>query len=339
MFQRILIQGAAWVGAVALMAVPATAAAQSTNPGATPSADRGATPSGRVVRFILPNATGSGVDTITRTVAPALSRALGHNVVVENQPGAGGIIGTSAMIRSAPDGHTLSVVSNNHVIYPSVMKSVPFDPIRDITPIAMLGTTPMVLVVHPKVEARDARELVALLKSKPGQVNFASSGNGTILHLAAQQFLDVAGVTAAHVPYKGVGPMVADLLGGQVEFGVVALPSAQAHLQSGALRAIGMATAKRVAIAPAIPTFVEQGYDYVSEAWLAAIGPKGIASADVSRLRDALVRAFDEPEVKAAMLKQGNVIDVSTPEVAASRFPVELARHADLVRKAGLVPQ
>lgn len=334
MFQRILIQVRAWVGAIALTVLPVAASAQT-----PPATDPGAAPSGRVVRFILPNATGSGVDTITRTVAPALSRALGHNVVVENQPGAGGIIGTSAMIRSVPDGYTLSVVSNNHVIYPSVMKSVPFDPIRDITPIAMLGTTPMVLVVHPKVEATNAQELVALLKSRPGQVNFASSGNGTILHLAAQQFLDVAGVTAAHVPYKGVGPMVADLLGGQVEFGVVALPSVQAHLQSGALRAIGVATAKRVPIAPAIPTFVEQGQDYVAEAWLAAIGPKGMAGADVSRLRKALVTAFDDPEVKAAMLKQGNVIDVSTPEVAASRFPAELARHADLVRKAGLVPQ
>ena len=293
----------------------------------------------KYLRLILPNAVGSGVDALARAFQPALSAALATNVVADNQPGAGGIVGLQQLARSAPDGQTLSIVSNNVVIFPSVLKSVPFAMPGDFTPIAMLGTTPMVLVVHPKVEARDARELVALLKSKPGQVNFASSGNGTILHLAAQQFLDVAGVTAAHVPYKGVGPMVADLLGGQVEFGVVALPSAQAHLQSGALRAIGMATAKRVAIAPAIPTFVEQGYDYVSEAWLAAIGPKGIASADVSRLRDALVRAFDEPEVKAAMLKQGNVIDVSTPEVAASRFPVELARHADLVRKAGLVPQ
>ena len=328
---RILLSAATLFGAVALMGASPPVAAQAT--------DAAATPGGRVVRFILPNAPGSGVDTITRTAAPALSRALGHNVVVENQPGAGGIIGTSAMIRSAPDGHTLSVVSNNHVIYPSVMKSVPFDPIKDITPIAILGTTPMVLVVNPKVAAKDAKELVALLKSRPGQINYASSGNGTILHLAAQQFLDVTGTTAAHIPYKGVGPMVADLLGGQVEFGVVALPSIQAHLQSGALRAIGVTTDKRVPIAPDVPTFVEQGYDYVSEAWLAAIGPKGMAPADVSRIREALVKAFDDPDVKAAMLKQGNVIDVSTSEAAASRFPVEFAKHADLVRKAGLQPQ
>ena len=160
MIQRVLLSAVALFGAMVLMGVAPPAAAQ--------ASDAAATPGGRAVRFILPNATGSGVDTITRTAAPALSRALGHNVVVENQPGAGGIIGTSAMIRSVPDGYTLSVVSNNHVIYPSVMKSVPFDPIKDITPIAMLGTTPMVLVVNPKVEAKNAKELVALLKSKPG---------------------------------------------------------------------------------------------------------------------------------------------------------------------------
>lgn len=312
---------------VATTALPA--AAQTSDPA----------PSGRVVRFILPNATGSGVDTITRTVAPALSRALGHNVVVENQPGAGGVIGTSAMIRSAPDGNTLSIVSNNHVIYPSVLKSVPFDPIRDITPIAILGTTPMVLVVNPKVEATNARELVALLKSRPGQINFASSGNGTILHLAAQQFLDVTGTTAAHIPYKGVGPMVADLLGGQVEFGVVALPSIQAHLQSGQLRAIGLTTAKRVEAAPTIPTFVEQGYDYVAEAWLAAIGPKGMAAEDVARIRTALVEAFGSPEVTEAMRKQGNVIEISSSEAAGAHIVSEYKRYADLVKKAGLEPQ
>ena len=329
MIQRLLARAAALLGAVLLMTSPAPAAAQSAD----------TAPGGRVVRFILPNATGSGVDTITRTVAPALSRALGHNVVVENQPGAGGVIGTSAMIRSAPDGYTLSVVSNNHVIYPSVLKSVPFDPITDITPIAILGTTPMVLVVHPSVEAKDAKELVALLKRRPGQVNFASSGNGTILHLAAQQFLDVTGTRATHIPYKGVGPMVADLLGGQVEFGVLALPSVLPHLQSGALRAIGLPTAKRVDAAPTIPTFIEQGYDYVAEAWLAAIGPKGMSPADVTRIRSALVAAFDTPEVREAMRKQGNVIDISSPEAAAAHIASEYRHYADLVRKAGLKPQ
>src|SRR6185369_14914159 len=147
----------------------------------------------RPVKFILPVATASGVDTITRAAQPALSKALAAPVVVENQPGAGGIVGTSALVKSAPDGFTLSFVSNNHVIYPSVYKSVPFDPINDITPIAIVGTTPIVVVVNPKVPAGNAKELAALLKNKPGEVNFGSSGNGTILHLAAQMFIEESG--------------------------------------------------------------------------------------------------------------------------------------------------
>ena len=148
----------------------------------------------RPVKFILPVATASGVDTITRAAQPALSKALDAPVVVENQPGAGGIVGTSALVKSAPDGYTLSIVSNNHVIYPSVYKSLPFDPIADITPIAVIGSTP---IVHrrqsDKVPAKNAQELIALLKAKPGKYNYGSSGNGTILHLAAEMFLDEAG--------------------------------------------------------------------------------------------------------------------------------------------------
>src|SRR6188768_1633040 len=201
------------------------------------------------VKFILPNATGSGVDAITRAAAPALSKALNASVVVDNQPGAGGIVGLQALARSAPDGNTLAVVSNNVVIFPSVMKALPFDMPGDFTPIAVVGATPMVLVVNPaKVPATNSKEFIALLKSKPGQLNFASGGNGTILHLATELFLEEAGVTAKHIPYKGVGPMVTDLIGGQVEFGTAALSSVQPHLKSGALRAIGILAPQRTAI-------------------------------------------------------------------------------------------
>src|SRR5215831_6543308 len=211
----------------------------------------------RAVKFILPVATASGVDTITRAASPALSKALGHPVIVDNQPGAGGIVGTAALVRSAPDGFTLSIVSNNHVIYPSVYKSVPFDPVADITPIAVIGSTPIVLVVNPKnIQATSVGELVALMKAKPGQYNYASSGNGTILHLTMQQFLNEAGVTAKHIPFKGVGPMVTDLIGGQVDMGTLSLPSIQQYLKAGSLRAIGVGSAKRLAAAPDIPTMV-----------------------------------------------------------------------------------
>jgi tripartite-type tricarboxylate transporter receptor subunit TctC len=294
----------------------------------------------KTVRIILPNATGSGVDTITRTAQPALSKTLGAPVAVENQPGAGGIVGVQALTRATPDGSTLSVVSNNIVIFPSVYKTLPFALPADITPIAIVGFTPVVLVVNPKVPANNSKELIALLKSQPGQLNYASSGNGTILHLASEMFLDEAGVKATHVPYKGVGPMLTDLLGGQVQFATVALPSVQQHLASGALRAIGMATAKRAPAAPDIPTFVEQGLPgYVVEAWFAVIGPKGMSAADMKRVHDAVVAAFADPAVKEAMAKQGNVINVSTTEFANNFFRTELAKYANIVKKAGVEVQ
>ena len=291
----------------------------------------------RAVKFILPVATASGVDTITRAAEPALSKALRAPIVIENQPGAGGIVGTSALVKAPPDGYTLSIVSNNHVIYPSVYKSVPFDPIADITPIAVIGSTPIVIVVNSKVPARNAQELIALLKANPGKYNYGSSGNGTILHLASEMFLDEAGVKATHVPYKGVGPMLTDLIGGQVDFGALSLPSVQQHLKSGALRAIGVGAAERIPAAPEIPTMVEQGLpNYLVEGWFAVIGPAKMQPADVKRIHDAFVTAFATPEVKEAMAKQGNTIDISTTEYANSFFKSELAKYAKLVKKAGL---
>ena len=291
----------------------------------------------RAVKLILPVATASGVDTITRAAQPALAKALGHPVVVENQPGAGGIVGTQALVKSPPDGYTLSIVSNNHVIYPSVYKSLPFDPVADITPIAVIGSTPIVLVVNPKVPAKNAQELIALLKAKNGEMNYASSGNGTILHLAAAMFLDETGTTAKHIPYKGVGPMLTDLIGGQVDFATSSLPSVQQHIKSGALRAIGVGAAQRVAAVPEIPTMAEQGVPtYLVEGWFAVIGPAKMPAAEVARVRDAFAAAFATPEVKEAMAKQGNTIDVGTTAAAEKFFPAELAMYAKLVKKAGV---
>lgn len=297
--------------------------------------------SGATVKFILPNATGSGVDAITRAAQPALSKALNASVVVDNQAGAGGVVGLQSLARSPADGGTLSVVSNNVVIFPSVLKSLPFDMPNDFTPIAIVGATPMVLVVNPqKVPATNSKEFVALLKSKPGALNFASGGNGTILHLAAELWLEEAGATARHIPYKGVGPMVTDLIGGQVEFGVAALPSVQAHIKSGALRAIGTLTAQRTPAAPEIPTFAEQGMtNFAVEAWFAVIGPKGLSKDNVTKAHAALVTAFADPVVKETMAKQGNTINISTPEQAQAAFRRELAKYAALVKKVGLEPQ
>ena len=292
----------------------------------------------KVVKFILPNATGSGVDTITRTAQAALAKALNMPVVVENQAGAGGIVGLQALARSAPDGLTLSVVSNNVVIFPSVYKKLPFDMPGDFTPIAIVGSTPIVLVVNPaKVPAQNTKEFAALLKSRPGQLSYASGGNGTILHLAAEMYLEEVDAKALHVPYKGVGPMISDLIGGQVEFATAALPSVQQHLKSGALRAIGVSCARRTPAAPEIPTFVEQGLPgYLVDAWFAVLAPKGLPAAEVKRLHAALVTAFADPAVKEAMAKQGNVIDISSPEMAQAYFRTELAKYAKLVKQAGI---
>ena len=291
----------------------------------------------KVVRFVLPNATGSGIDAITRAAQASLGKALGASVIVENQPGAGGILGLQALARATPDGNTLSVVSNNVVIFPSVFKTLPFNMPGDFTPIAICGFTPMVLVVNPKVAAHNTKEFAALLKAKPGAMTFGSGGNGTILHLATEMYLDEVDAKAQHIPYKGVGPMVTDVIGGQIDFATVALPSVQGHLKSGALRAIGMATAQRVAVAPDIPTFTEQGLpNYVVEGWFAVIGPKGMAPADVKRVHDAVSTAFANPEVKELMAKQGNVVNVSSTEYAQQFFKTELAKYAALVKKAGV---
>jgi len=295
----------------------------------------------RPVRFVLPNAAGSGVDAITRAAQPALAKALGASVVVENQPGAGGVVGLQTLARAAPDGHTLAVVSNNVVIFPAVMKSLPFDVLADFTPIARVGSTPMVLVVNPsKVQAASHKELVALLKAKPEAFNYASSGNGTILHLAVELYLEAAGLKVKHIPYKGVGPMVTDLLGGQVEFAAAALPSVQGHIASGKLRPIGLFPARRTPAAPDIPTFAEQGLsNFDVEAWFAVIGPKGMNAATVKKVHDAVLAAFSDPAVKEAMAKQGNTIRIATTEETQAAFRTELAKYAALVKKVGLEPQ
>ena len=294
----------------------------------------------RPVRFVLPNATGSGVDAITRSAQSALARALGRQVIVENQPGAGGIVGLTTIARSPADGLTLGVVSNNVVIFPSVLKTIPFDMPGDFTPIAVVGYTPVLLVVNAKVPANNAREFTALLKARNGDMTYASGGNGTILHLAAEMYLDETKTKARHIPYKGVGPMLTDLIGGQVDFATAALPSVQQHLKSGALKAIGVGTAQRVAAAPDIPTFVEQGVPgYVVEAWFAVIAPKGLPAAEVKRVHDAVVAAFADPEVKETMAKQGNVINVGAAEQAMPFFRSELQKYAQIVKKAGVEAQ
>jgi tripartite-type tricarboxylate transporter receptor subunit TctC len=291
------------------------------------------------LRVVLPVGAGSGVDTIVRAAQNELSKALGGQpVIIDNLPGAGGVTGTSAIVKAAPDGNTIGVVSNNHAVNPSVFKKLPYDSVNDITTISVIGSTPLVLVVNPtKVSARNARDLQAFLKAKPGIYNYASSGNGTIIHLAGEMFVDAAGVDVRHIPYKGTGQQIADLIGGQVEFGVVALPAVQGHLKSGALRAIGVMGHSRVASMPELPTIAEQGFPEVDIAgWFAVIAPANLPPAQVRRLHDAFVTAFASAEVKAAMARQENVIAPTTPEAALQFFKAEQERYAKLVKKADI---
>lgn len=291
----------------------------------------------RPVRLILPISAGSGVDVIARASSGAIGKALGRPLVVENLPGAGGMTGAAVLAKAAPDGLTLGLVSNNHVINPAVYRKMPFDALADFTPISVIGATPLVLVAGKAVPAGNVQELLALLRARPDDFNYASSGNGTIIHLAGEMLLEQAGLKARHIPYKGTGPMVNDLLGGQVQFGVVALPAIQAHIRSGSVKALGLCGAHRSPAAPEIPTIAEQGLpDYDVEGWFAVLGPAKLPDAEVQRIHDAFVKGFANPEVVEAMARQGNVIRPSSPQEAARFLRSEAVRYAMLARKAGV---
>lgn len=299
---------------------------------------QGSTP----LRVILPVSAGSGVDVILRSAQVALSKALGGQpVVIENMPGAGGITGTQAAVRAAPGGNTIAVVSNNHAVNPSVFRKLPYDSLGDITPITVIGGSPFVFVVNPaKVPARNAKELQALLKSKPGELNFASSGNGTIIHLAGELAVSELGGSARHIPYKGMGPMITDLMSGQVEMGAAAVVAVQGQIKAGQLRPIGVMGKERVSALPDVPTLAEQGFPGIDIAgWFAAVGPKGLPSAQVKRLHDAFVIAFNDPEVKAGFAKRDDQLILNSPEEAARFLKSEQERYAALVKKANVIAE
>lgn len=291
------------------------------------------------LKVIIPASAGSGQDTIIRAVAPSLSKALGGRaVVVENLAGAGGITGAAALTRAAPDGNTIGMISNNHVVNPSVYPKMPFDAVKDFTPIGLMGSTPFVLVVNPaKVPAKNAKELQAFLKAKPGVYNYASSGNGTIIHLAGAMVVDALETDVVHVPYKGMGNMVTDLIAGQVEMGVIAVPVAQQHVKAGKLRAIGITSKGRVPSLPDVPTMAEQGFPKVDIAgWFAFIGPAKMSPEVTSKLHDGILRAFALPEAKEAMAKQDNVLHSLSPADTGNFMRTEVERFGQLVKKANV---
>lgn len=293
--------------------------------------------SDRPLRMILPVSAGSGVDGLTRALSPSLGKALGRPLVVENFPGAGGITGTSMIVKAPKDGSALGIVSNNHVVNPSVFKNIPYDAVDDITPITVIGATPFVLVAHPSVAARNVRELIALAKAQPGALNYGSSGNGTILHLAAEMFVHEAPVDIKHIPYRGMGPLTADVLGGQIQMAFIAVAVAAPYVKAGTLRAIGVSSATRSALLPDVPTIAEQGLSqYALDGWVAVVGPAGLPKAEVDRVYQAVRTALIVPEARDALLAQGYQLQATTPDATTAFFRTEVARMAKLVKQSGL---
>lgn len=289
------------------------------------------------IRLIVPLTTGSLVDNMARAISNELSRVTGRPVVVENLPGAGGITGTQQLVRAPKDNSTLALVSSNHVINPSIYPSIPFDSLADITPVTVLGASTMILAVNPALPAKDTQELIAYARANPGKVNFASSGNGTTLHLAAELFNLQAGVKTVHIPYKGQGPAVTDLIGGQVDAAFIAVASGAPHVKSGKLRAIGVSSTTRSAALPDVPTLAETGLPAFSlDSWVAVIAPPGTPKPQVDQWLEAFRKVLASKEVQDAFAAQGIAPRGNTPEWTADFMKAEYNRYAQVIKQTGI---
>lgn len=292
--------------------------------------------SDKPLRLIVPLTTGSTVDTVARALSNPMGKAFGHPIVVENLPGAGGMPGTLQVVKAPKDGMTLGLISSNHVINPAIYKKVLFDHQNDITPITVFGTVPLVLVVHPSVPANNTKELVALMKSNPGQLNLGSAGNGSTLHLAGELLGTEAGVEIRHIPYKGTGPLTTDLIGGQVQMGFISVTAAAPHVKSGKLRAIGVSTKARSTALPDVPTLAESGLpNYSFDAWLALIGPPGLPANVVQDTYTRMHKVLGEKEVQDTLAAQGIAPMNLDPRQSVGFFQTELEKHAKLVKQSG----
>jgi tripartite-type tricarboxylate transporter receptor subunit TctC len=277
---------------------------------------------------------------MARKVGEQLSAKMGQQFVIDNRPGAGGVIGTAEMIRAPKDGYTIGMISSNHVINPNIMKSVPYDTLKDITPITILGTVPVVLVIHPSIPAKTVQELIALAKEKPGELDFGSAGNGSVLHLAGVLFNREAGVNIKHIPYKGTGPLTNDLVAGHVKIGFLSTAAALPQIQSGALRALGVTTQARVETLPDVPTLAESGLkNYSLDSWIAIIGPPGLPKPVVDRLYAESKEVVNSPKMKADLAAIGVTAVGSDPATTEKFLATELEKHTQLVAISGTKPE
>ena len=291
----------------------------------------------RPVRFVVAFPPGGGTDIIARSIAQKLGERLGQQVLVDNRPGAGGNIGTDLVAKSSPDGYTLLMGSAGPLaINASLFARMPFDPIKDLAPVTLAASTPNVLVVHPSLPAATVRELIALAKARPGEINFASSGHGTPAHLAGELFNSMAGVKLIHVPYKGAAPALADLLGGQVQLMFSTMPPALPHVKDGKLRALAVTSLKRSPAAPDLPTVDEIALPgFEANTWHGVVVPAGTPGAIVARLNREIVAILHLPDVVERLSGQGAEALGSTPEEFAAYIKSESVKWAKVVRDSG----
>ena len=288
----------------------------------------------RSIRVIVPYAAGGGADILARLVGQHLSERLKQPVVVENKGGASNTIGMGEVARSAKDGYTLGLATPVFVMTPSLMKNHPYDSLQDFVPVGMIGFTPLVLVVHPSVPAKTTQEFIALARSRPGSLNFASLGAATTQGLAATMFNMMAGIDAVQVPYKGSAPGVNDLLAGNVQFMFNALPSMLQHVQANKLRALGTSGTKRAPQLPDVPTIAEALPGYEVTTWYSFVAPAGTPKAVVDLLNRELAAIISAPEMREKLKTQGLEADAMTPEELAAHFRKESAKWAKVIRDA-----
>ena len=293
----------------------------------------------RPIKLIVPFPAGGATDLIARTLGQKLGEALGKPVVVENKPGAAAALGTDLVAKSPPDGYTLVLGISSSMVVGPVYTKVPYDPVRDFAPISIATVSPFALVVHPSVPAKSVRELVALAKEKPGELNVASFGSGSSSHLTAELFKAMAGVNLTHVPYKGGPPALQDLIAGRVQVMFDIVSSVRAHIEAGRVRALAVTGPRRSPVAPEIPAVAETLPGFESSAWFGILAPAGTPEPIIRRLNTEIVRIVKGPDLKELYAKQAMEPVGSTPEEFAAVIKADLAKWAKVIKDAGIKPE
>lgn len=292
------------------------------------------------IRLVVPFAPGGNTDIIARFIAPKMSQELGQNILIDNRGGAGSTLGTNVAAKSPPDGYTIVMVSTAHVINPAVRKALPYDSINDFAAVTLVADVPNALVVHPSLPVHNVRQLVALAKSRPGELSFATPGRGTSTHLAVEMLASASGLKLLHVPYKGVGPATVDVVAGQADMIFAAMPAFIQYVRSGRLRMIAQATATRSPVAPEVPTMIEQGYkDFLVSSGFGMFAPAKTPKPVIDRLNAAVVKALQEPAVRSGLSSQGAIPVGNSPEEYDRYNRVEIEKWRKVAQTAGVVPE